>query len=220
MTHQSHTPLVFFALLLAAALLPDGSADAQSGTPCRLNADCPKRVGRVVHVCSQSRNVCVAMPPCTADLRRMAVRGNSSDCGPDAVCRRYRVGRRTALRCVYDPAPPGTNECRDNDCPLGELCGGEADARGRQGCVVDVRADRDRDGVPDGSSRNPRDNCPRLPNTTQADTDRDGRGDACDPDIDGDGRANASDNCPYHPNPRQRDSDRDGKGNPCDFDHL
>jgi subtilisin family serine protease len=48
------------------------------------------------------------------------------------------------------------------------------------------------------------DNCP-LANSTQADADNDGRGDACD-------------NCPGMPNPDQEDIDHDGKGDVCDDD--
>lgn len=52
--------------------------------------------------------------------------------------------------------------------------------------------DADGDGV-----RDQRDNCPLVANPGQADTDVDGRGDACDEDIDGDGLANAADCSPW-----------------------
>src|SRR5690606_26575578 len=50
-------------------------------------------------------------------------------------------------------------------------------------------------GLPDGS-----DNCPRVPNPSQADTDGDGAGDACDSDADGDGLLGDLDVCPAVPN--------------------
>ncbi|XP_056022997.1 cartilage oligomeric matrix protein-like isoform X2 [Ostrea edulis] len=60
------------------------------------------------------------------------------------------------------------------------------------------------------------DNCPSVPNTEQVDTDKDGLGDACDPDIDNDGLLNENDNCPRVVNPGQEDGDDDGVGDLCD----
>ena len=68
--------------------------------------------------------------------------------------------RRRATREMY--------ECfNDADCDLGAVC---QDAK----CIVDVEADRDMDGHPDGTKDMPRDNCPSTANPSQDDTDGDG----------------------------------------------
>jgi len=103
-------------------------------------------------------------------------------------------------------------EClSDLSCALGEVC-----ALGR--CVADVNADRDRDGVPDGSVSEVRDNCPDRPNPDQEDLDGDGEGDGCDDDVDGDGVANLADNCARDANADQADLDGDGEGDVCEGD--
>jgi thrombospondin type 3 repeat protein len=65
------------------------------------------------------------------------------------------------------------------------------------------------------------DNCPSVPNQSQADANGNGVGDACDScptsgDSDGDGACDDVDNCPTTANPSQTDSDGDGLGDACD----
>ena len=81
--------------------------------------------------------------------------------------------------------------------------------------TIDVVLDTDGDGVPDNYNT-VMDNCPTVANPNQLDTDLDGLGDACDPDIDGDTVDNALDNCPLVVNPLQEDMDGDGIGDACD----
>jgi predicted outer membrane repeat protein len=77
--------------------------------------------------------------------------------------------------------------------------------------------DPDGDGTPDSV-----DNCPGHFNRCQANTDQEGRGDACDDDDDNDGLLDWDDNCPTVANPPaslgvdQADADLDGVGDPCD----
>jgi hypothetical protein len=73
--------------------------------------------------------------------------------------------------------------------------------------------DADGDGVVDSQ-----DNCRTVKNADQRDTDRDGKGDACDTDDDNDGVLDTNDNCRLVKNADQRDTDKDGKGDVCDTD--
>lgn len=98
--------------------------------------------------------------------------------------------------------------CSDDDnVDLGSTSG--MDGTGGNGNQM---MDSDNDGVPDGE-----DNCPNVANMDQSDANKDGTGDACEPDdTDGDGYPDDEDNCPMTPNKDQKDSDKDGKGDVCD----
>ena len=90
---------------------------------------------------------------------------------------------------------------------------GTLNAQQQSGNIIMAPGDADLDGILDDV-----DNCPDTYNPTQIDTDGDGTGDACDPDIDGDADLNAADNCPYNANANQSDLDKDGIGDVCDPD--
>jgi Thrombospondin type 3 repeat len=77
----------------------------------------------------------------------------------------------------------------------------------------DAGGDRDGDGINDEI-----DNCPGVDSVDQLDTDADGIGDVCDPDLDGDGVDDRSDNCQSVANSDQTDFDKDTVGDACDAD--
>ena len=111
------------------------------------------------------------------------------------------------------------NACDDNDdgdncvdsvdkCPLSsEANCATVTALERNACFPDEDADQVEDVF---------DNCPTIPNVGNADSDRDGFGDACDADLDNDGIDNTFDNCRLVPNAVQGNEDKDSLGDACD----
>ncbi len=74
-----------------------------------------------------------------------------------------------------------------------------------------VPTDIDGDGVVDT-----KDNCPKIANPMQVDTDKDGLGNSCDGDDDNDGVFDEDDNCKLVANKDQLDTDKDGIGDACE----
>lgn len=118
--------------------------------------------------------------------------GQPNPCHASAECIVHREG---AIEC----------QCGVGWAGNGYLCGPDIDI----------------DGFPDEKLACPerncnKDNCLTVPNSGQEDADKDGLGDACDDDADGDGILNTEDNCWLVPNVDQRNIDEDNFGDACD----
>uniref|UniRef100_A0A8C9PTP6 Cartilage oligomeric matrix protein n=1 Tax=Spermophilus dauricus TaxID=99837 RepID=A0A8C9PTP6_SPEDA len=142
------------------------------------------------------------------------------NCVPNSVCINTRGS------CLCGPCQPGfvgdqASGCQrraQRFCPDGSPspCHEKADCvlerDGSRSCVVSWLHGQ----ATHACRAHPQDNCVTVPNSGQEDVDRDGIGDACDPDADGDGIRNEEDNCPLVRNADQRNSDNDKWGDACD----
>ena len=120
----------------------------------------------------------------------------------------------------FPPSP--THGCSPQPKPLSEAEKNDPDRREN---VFGESSDSDCDGICDIA-----DNCPLVYNPDQKDSNKDGYGDACDPqlvdksyvdlrcDTDGDGIPDNKDNCPWVCNPDQKfvDVNKNGVNDLCD----
>ncbi|XP_066021545.1 LOW QUALITY PROTEIN: cartilage oligomeric matrix protein [Pocillopora verrucosa] len=148
----------------------------------------------------------------------------SYSCG---ACQDGYVGdpHSECVRVKFCSGDPKTNPCgRGAECiPTKEGAAFECRCKpGLAGNGFVCGNDQDMDGIPDeklsctGDPRCMKDNCRNVPNSEQEDVNKNGVGDMCELDVDGDRLADFRDNCPHVFNRNQRDTDRDGIGNDCD----
>ncbi|XP_074834409.1 cartilage oligomeric matrix protein [Carettochelys insculpta] len=198
--------------------------------PCPHGYTGPAPKGAGLAFARANKQVCNDINECETDSARA--------CVPNSIC----INTRGSYKCgscklgfVGDQIV-GCRSQMERRCPNGELSPCHEKARciierdGTISCVCIVGwagngyicgRDTDIDGFPDEKLRCTdrkcrKDNCVSVPNSGQEDVDRDGIGDACDDDADGDGILNAEDNCIFVRNPDQRNTDQDNFGDSCD----
>jgi hypothetical protein len=163
--------------------------------------------------CKRAPLACGSRAGCEAGIDAIGVGGaggTRGDAGLEAAAGRPTVDAAADADApvsdagdAADAGPSGSAACASNPA-------------GPSQAFIGTAIDFDEDGIPDSF-----DDCPWAKNPTQADTDGDWLGDACDrcpggTDTDQDGVCDAADDCPAVWNPSQTDVDGDGVGDACD----
>uniref|UniRef100_A0A673M7K7 Thrombospondin-4-B-like n=1 Tax=Sinocyclocheilus rhinocerous TaxID=307959 RepID=A0A673M7K7_9TELE len=196
----------------------------------------PEIQGVGVHYAQTNKQICNDIDECQVD---------NGGCTPNSychntvgafhcgICKTGFTGDQNSgcISTGLDPAPLTDRLCgngQPNPCDVNAECVVERDGSISCACKIGWAGngyvcgkDTDIDAYPDkklqcrdGTCK--KDNCMFVPNSGQEDTDRDGKGDACDEDADSDGIFNDQDNCWLVPNIDQKNSDKDLHGDACD----
>ncbi|KAL8589105.1 hypothetical protein ACOMHN_017268 [Nucella lapillus] len=185
---------------MSAHLCPDG-------TRCSKHAKCVRRQGRRGFTCQCNVGYAGDGKMCSRDSDLDGIPDEELPCS-DRRCRKDN--------CMK--VPNSGQEDADGD-GIGDACDDDMDNDGivnnPDNCPLVPNPDQ-QDSEAGDRQGDACDNCPTVPNPDQTDTDRDGKGDTCDPDIDNDAIPNEEDNCVHTVNPGQGDIDGDGVGDACD----
>uniref|UniRef100_A0A6Q2XNP9 Cartilage oligomeric matrix protein n=1 Tax=Esox lucius TaxID=8010 RepID=A0A6Q2XNP9_ESOLU len=196
--------------------------------PCPAGYTSPQAQGVGLSYATKNKQVCKDINECQGSRNGGCVENSncintpgSFRCGP---CKAGYVGDQRK-GCKPERA---CGNGQPNPCHASADCIVQREGKKECQCAVGwagngffCGSDIDIDGFPDEklecAERNcDKDNCLTVPNSGQEDADKDGIGDACDEDADGDGILNTQDNCVLVPNVDQRNVDDDNFGDACD----